>query len=121
MTAVTERGRPADVALGRAIHHYMWDRKITQTKLAAMIGMDQGELSKKIHGKRRWWFSEMIDVADALQVNAVELLTGLWGPDESPLVVPAAAPSASINFHGRRAYSEVEAAQCETRPLRSVA
>jgi hypothetical protein len=103
MTGVMERATPADVALGRVIHHYMWDRKITQTKMSAMTGIDQGELSKKINGKRRWWFHEMLAVADSLGIDAVDLLKELWGPSGRP---ESHGPNGdlSINFHGSSFY-----------------
>ena len=87
-----ERVRPADVAFGRAVHHCMWDHGVTQTKLAKLIGMNQGDLSKKIHGKKRWLLQEAIAVADSLQVDARDLLASMWGtaPTGAPTLAPVA-------------------------------
>ena len=68
----------------------MWDRGMTQTKLGSRIGINQGDLSKKIHGKKRWHFHEFIDACDVLGVDATVLLATMW--DSAPTGTPVAAP-----------------------------
>jgi len=70
----------------------MWDRGMTQTKLGSRIGINQGDLSKKIHGKKRWLFHEFIDACDVLGVDATVLLANMWG--SAPTGAPAVAPVA---------------------------
>jgi transcriptional regulator with XRE-family HTH domain len=96
MTALGD-GPDADVALGRTIHQAMWDQRITQTRLAVALGIDQTTLSKKLRGTRPWTVRELIDVADALHIDARELLARMWGPDNPPR---------SINFHGSSLYDD---------------
>lgn len=83
MTAATAALSP-DEALGRLIHQVMWDKKISQERLAARLGIHQTTLSKKLRGERPWSFAEMIEVSDALDINALDLLKDLWGPGVIP-------------------------------------
>jgi transcriptional regulator with XRE-family HTH domain len=100
MTALGDRP-DADVALGRVIHQAMWDQRITQTRLAVLLGIDQSTLSKKLRGERPWSVRELIDVADALRLDARELLARMWPPDEPPR---------TINFHGSSLYDDEDTA-----------
>jgi transcriptional regulator with XRE-family HTH domain len=82
----TTYGAPAaDEALGRAIHHAMWDRRVTQLALARELGIQQSTLSKKLRGERPWSVDELIKVADALHMDARDLLTNMWGPPKAPV------------------------------------
>jgi transcriptional regulator with XRE-family HTH domain len=76
----------ADQLIGERIHHLMWRQRISQTRLAAMLGMTQGALSKKVHGERPWFASELIAVAKALNTQVSALLPIEFDPD--PPVVP---------------------------------
>jgi BetR domain len=97
MTA-SEQRPDADVALGRVIHQAMWDQRITQTRLAVLLGIDQSTLSKKLRGERPWSVRELIDVADALHMDARDLLARMWPPD-GPIFPPG-----NIDFHGSASY-----------------
>jgi len=90
-----DAGKPgADEALGRILHLTMWDHGIKQTELAPKLGMDQSTLSKKLRGVRPWTFAEFLAVADILGVDALDILTNLWGgPGQTPSgVVPVPQP-----------------------------
>lgn len=44
----------------------MWDRKLTQTKLATSLGLTQSGLSKKLHGRTGWGVDELAQAAQIL-------------------------------------------------------
>jgi transcriptional regulator with XRE-family HTH domain len=52
----------------------MFLKRISQTKLAPMIGISQSVLSKKLRGSVPWSVTELIRAASALGVDPVELL-----------------------------------------------
>jgi transcriptional regulator with XRE-family HTH domain len=70
-----------DATVGRRIHHLMWDRKMTQTRLASALGLTQPGLSKKIRGDRGWSLEDLLRAARALRVTPAELLEGIELPD----------------------------------------
>jgi transcriptional regulator with XRE-family HTH domain len=73
-----------DEAFGRTVHMVMFDKRVTQSQLAQQIGVDQSTLSKKLRGKRSWTLDEMISVADALRVDARDLLSSMWSDPGTP-------------------------------------
>ena len=58
-----------DAEIGRRIFHLMWDRKITQTEMGKVIGVQQTTLSLKLRGKRPWYSSELRAAANMLDVS----------------------------------------------------
>ena len=58
-----------DAAIGRRVHHLMWDRKLTQTALGSRIGINQSGLAKKLRGQRGWSADELVVVARELGVR----------------------------------------------------
>jgi len=44
----------------------MWRTRVTQTRLAEVLGLDQSTLSKKLRGKRPWSVDELVRVAHVL-------------------------------------------------------
>jgi len=82
---VTHRlGRRPTKAFGRTVYMTMFDKRIKQTALARETGIEQSLLSKKLHGKRPWTLDELIRVADALRVDARDLLGQMWGEPGEP-------------------------------------
>lgn len=82
-----------DVIVGRKLHMMMWDRKISQTTLAARLGMTQSNLSKKLRGDRGWSLDELKAVSAEMHVKMASLLgeeeetPGPNGPTgETPMV-----------------------------------
>jgi transcriptional regulator with XRE-family HTH domain len=78
----------ADQLIGERIHHLMWRQRISQTRLAAMLGMTQSALSKKVHGERPWFASELITVAKALNTQVSALLPSEFDPDPPAVPLP---------------------------------
>ncbi len=62
-----------DAIIGRRVHHMMWDRKITQTALAGVLGLQQSALSRKLRGERGWSSDELVAVAGTLHTNVADL------------------------------------------------
>lgn len=69
-------------AIGERVRLVMWRKKVTQTALAAQLGMSQPGLGKKIHGERAWSVEDLLQVAEALGVQVGDLLPE--GPPPSP-------------------------------------
>lgn len=63
-----------DQLIGERIHHLMWRQRMTQGHLAALLGITQTGVSKKIHGERPWFAAELIGVARALNTQVSALL-----------------------------------------------
>jgi transcriptional regulator with XRE-family HTH domain len=78
----------ADQLIGERIHHLMWRQRISQTRLAAMLGMTQSALSKKVHGERPWFASELIAVAKVLNTQVSALLPVEIDPDPPAIPLP---------------------------------
>ena len=77
MSQIVESKTPGidhDAEVGRRVFHLMWDRKITQTAMAERLGLQQSALSKKLRGERRWFVSDLITVADVLDVTVGQLV-----------------------------------------------
>lgn len=55
-------------------------RGVTQTELAARLGRQQSFVSKYERGERRLDFVEFLEIADALQADACDLVTQLRRP-----------------------------------------
>lgn len=77
----TAHGEPADEAFGRAVKMVMFQRRITNRRLALTLGIHESALGKKLHGERPWTLTEMIATADWLRVDLRDLLGQMWtGP-----------------------------------------
>jgi predicted XRE-type DNA-binding protein len=79
-----------DQLIGERIHHLMWRQRMTQGHLATLLGITQTGVSKKIHGERPWFASELIAVARALNTQVTVLLptSGDDDPGGPAAVVP---------------------------------
>jgi transcriptional regulator with XRE-family HTH domain len=79
-----------DQWIGERVHYLMWRQKLTQAKLGAILGCSQTTVSKKVHGERPWFASELLDVAKALNTHVTALLPELDDiePDGSPAAIP---------------------------------
>lgn len=82
--------RTVDQEIGERIHGLMWRQRVSQVRLAAALGVTQGAISKKVHGERPWFASELLDVARALNVHVSALLPGLDDddPEGASVMVP---------------------------------
>lgn len=72
----------ADAAVGRRVHMLMWDHHVSQTTLAAELGIEQSGLSKKLRGKRPWSLTEVITVARELGTTVAYLVGEAGDPGE---------------------------------------
>ena len=82
--------RTIDQEIGERVHRLMWRQRVSQVHLATVLGVTQGAISKKVHGERPWFASELLDVARTLNVHVSALLSGLDDDDPGG---PAAAVS----------------------------
>ena len=79
--------RLANSLIGERVHTLMWRRGHTQRQLAAILGVDQGSISNRLHGKTTWSAIEVVAVATWLDEPVTDLLAGLPGgpgPDPGP-------------------------------------
>lgn len=63
-----------DTLVGRRVHMMMWDRRISQTALGKLVGIDQSSLSKRLRGERNWTLDDLRAVATALGTTMGYLL-----------------------------------------------
>lgn len=84
MTTMTD-GLTDDLGreVGERIHAVMWRQKVSQIRMAPVLGLTQPTLSKKIRGDLPWWLAEVFTAAQFLGVTVDELLPPLPGaPDD---------------------------------------
>lgn len=63
-----------DAAIGDRVHQEMWRSRVTQTELAAVLGFDQGALSRRLRGRTAWKVTELLIVAERLNVPLERLI-----------------------------------------------
>lgn len=61
-------------AVGRRVHHLMWDRKLTARAVAPHLGMDPTGLGRRIRGERGWDADDIFAAAHFFDVSADYLL-----------------------------------------------
>jgi len=64
----------SNVLIGEHIHTLMWRSGKTQSQLAALLGVDQGSVSRRLRGKREWSGYEIAVTAAWLGVASSELM-----------------------------------------------
>lgn len=64
--SISTTEKPIEGSVNRRIVMLMWDRKLTQTKLATSLGLTQSGLSKKLHGRTGWGVDELAQAAQIL-------------------------------------------------------
>ena len=69
-----------DAAVGRRVHHLMWDRRITQTALGRALNIDQSGVGRRLRGETGWSLNHLAAAASALGTSMAYLL----GEDENP-------------------------------------
>lgn len=52
-----------DAEIGKSLHLMMWERGITQERLARRLGVTQATVSRKIKGRAPWTLTEIYTVA----------------------------------------------------------
>ena len=63
-----------DELVGEKVHQIMWRQHRKQTEVAALLGVAQATLSRKIRGTRPWEVGEIYAVAEILAVPITDLL-----------------------------------------------
>lgn len=74
-------------AVGRRVHHLMWDRKLTARAVAPHLGMDPTGLGRRIRGERGWDADDIFAAAHFFGVSADYLLGLPINPEPSPITV----------------------------------
>lgn len=97
------RTMTTDQAIGERVHAEMWRQRISQARLAELLGITQTAVSRKVRGDRPFFASELVIVAGALDVSVDALLpddavaryddrptpgAGRRGPNSSGATVP---------------------------------
>ena len=70
-----------DREIGKRVHQLMWDRQITQTAFAMVIGMDQSSVAKRLRGKLGWSATQVKQAAGALNTSVAYLYGETANPD----------------------------------------
>jgi transcriptional regulator with XRE-family HTH domain len=65
-----------DAAIGERVHTLMWRGKVPQTELAAELGIDQSALSRRLRGRTAWKATELLYIAERLNVTLEDLVPG---------------------------------------------
>lgn len=63
-----------DIITGRRIHQLLWDRRLKQTQLAELLGMQQSGVGKKLRGERAWSLDELHTIASAFGTTVAYLI-----------------------------------------------
>lgn len=73
MTTMTD-GLTDDLGreVGERIHAVMWRQKVSQIRMAPVLGLTQPTLSKKSRGDLPWWLAEVFTAAQLLGVTVDE-------------------------------------------------
>lgn len=58
----------------------MAEKRITQEKVAAALGISQESVSRRVRGVQEWRISELHTVAGLLDASVVDLLDGATEP-----------------------------------------
>jgi transcriptional regulator with XRE-family HTH domain len=70
-------GNPIDTAVGERIRQLRKERQITQSELAAAIGLTFQQVQKYEKARNRISAGKLVDIANALGVEVIELFEGL--------------------------------------------
>jgi len=63
--------------VGERVHQVMWRQRVTQTELAAALGVDQAAVNRRLRGKTSWKLHEVFKAAEVLGVEVGELFPNL--------------------------------------------
>lgn len=64
----------SNMLIGEHVHTLMWRTGRTQAQLAKLLGVDQGSVSRRLHGRREWSATEIAVTAAWLGVPPEQLL-----------------------------------------------
>lgn len=63
-----------DEEIGRRVHMVLWDRGLTNARLATVLGLARPTVSQRLRGQRPWTVSELYTVATHYGVPLSEIL-----------------------------------------------
>lgn len=63
-----------DEIIGERVHAAMWRSRITQKQLAAVLGLDQGSVSRRLRGRAPWRASDVVLAAQLVGVSPGDLM-----------------------------------------------
>ena len=64
----------SDAVIGERVHAAMWRARMTQTAVAKSLGVDQAAVNRRLRGSTPWKVTELLLLADLLDVSLAELL-----------------------------------------------
>lgn len=73
-TSINERHLPAAEHTGARINQLLWERRITKTQAALVVGVNQSTFSKKLRGYVPITVDELVAIATLLGVEPRDLL-----------------------------------------------
>lgn len=68
------RNADIDAEVGALVHQAMFRARISQTRLAPLLGIGQSTLSKKLRGTIPWSVVDLVTAAQLLDVDVADLL-----------------------------------------------
>lgn len=68
--------------VGELVHQHMWRNKVTQTALAAILGISQPAVARKLRGERPFSVDELLAAAEFLNVAITEFLPNAGNPHQ---------------------------------------
>ena len=79
------RSYTVNEAIGATVNQYLFDRRITKTRLAAALGIAQTNASKKVRGTVGWSAQDVLEAASLLDVEIQDQMptadgNGGWVP-----------------------------------------
>lgn len=84
-TRVQARPASIDAAIGQRIERRLGLLGMTQWDLAARLGLTQATVSRKLHGQRPWFASELVTVAAVIGCAVGDL----FGEQQRPAMMIA--------------------------------
>lgn len=69
-----------NVLVGELVHQHMWRGKVSQTRMAQILGIGQPAVARKLRGERPFSIDELLAVAEFLDLPITELLPNEGSP-----------------------------------------
>jgi transcriptional regulator with XRE-family HTH domain len=84
---ISDQSESLGFAIGRRVHMLMWERRMTQSALAAKIGLDQPGVGRRLRGETGWSTDELAATAHELDTTVAYLFGEVddaqWAPSGS--------------------------------------
>lgn len=87
------KSEPIDVAIGRRVHTLMWEQRIKNKDLAALLGLEPTGVGKKLRAEAKFSIEQLVTSARILNTTVAYLV----GETENPHpVTPDGGPSSHL-------------------------